>query len=242
MILIGLGLLAAMYGGCHRYIAATFSVPTVSMENAIMYGDVILVNKMYSTPERGDLIVFEFPGNRDQVEPDKFQYYMKRCAALGGDTIALRSKKVFINGMEQPDQPTVKYVDAEVDPQDALRTFPDGAGFTRDNWGPMRVPKKGDVIPLNDSTYYMYRVFIMREGHQIDKNLDSVVVDGKVAGNYTVERDYCFGLGDNRDNSLDSRYWGFIPVENISGRPWMVLWSVDDNGGVRTDRAFNKLR
>jgi signal peptidase I len=212
------------------------------MENAIKHVYVVLVDRLNGTPKRGDIIVFEFPGSRDQVEPNEFQYYVKRCTALAGDTLVIRDKRMFINGTEQPDLPTVQHVNGDVDPQDGLRTFPESAMFTRDNWGPLRVPKKGDVIPLNDSTFYMYRVFILREGHQIDKNIDKVILDGHAAGSYTVEQDYCFGMGDNRDNSLDSRYWGFIPVKSVSGRPWLVLWSVDDNGGFRTDRAFNKLR
>jgi len=54
---------------------------------------------------------------------------------------------------------------------------------------------------------------------------NEVYIDGKKADDYRVERDYCFGMGDNRDHSLDSRYWGFIPIENIIGTPWFIYWS-----------------
>jgi signal peptidase I len=61
----------------------------------------------------------------------------------------------------------------------------------------------------------------------VEKHGEIVTVDGKSATTYTVERDYCFGMGDNRDNSLDSRYWGFVPVENVVGTPLFVYWSWD---------------
>jgi signal peptidase I len=55
------------------------------------------------------------------------------------------------------------------------------------------------------------------------------MIDGKATSSYTVQRDYCFGMGDNRDNSLDSRYWGFIPVQDVVGTPLIVYWSWDTN-------------
>jgi signal peptidase I len=254
-------------------LIASFVVPTGSMENEVMAGDFLFVNKFIyggSTPQtipfldtplpylrlpglrepaKSDVIVFIFPGYRDQVKSDEFQYYLKRCVATAGDTLEVRNKAVFINGKEQPKPVNSRFDDTRgVDPGDHLRTFPDGAGFTRDNWGPMRVPKEGDMIPLNDSTFYMWRIFIMREGHQVEKNGQIVSVDGKAATSYKVGRNYCFGMGDNRDNSLDSRYWGFVPVENVVGTPLFVYWSWDPNipvsslgdkfGSVRWGRIF----
>jgi signal peptidase I len=230
-------------------LIASFVVPTGSMENEVMAGDFVFVNKFIyggsspqtvpflntplpffrlpgiREPRKGDVIVFIFPGNRDQVQSDEFQYYLKRCVATAGDTLMVRNKQGYINGVPQPVPPHAKFEATGTDPQDRLRTFPEGAGFTRDNWGPLRIPKKGDVIPMNDSTFYMYRIFVMREGHQMEKNGGTVTVDGKPVTSYTVGRDYCFGMGDNRDNSLDSRYWGFVPVENVVGTPLFVYWS-----------------
>lgn len=230
-------------------LIASFVVPTGSMENEVMAGDFLFVNKFIyggSTPqtipfldtplpyfrlpglrdpEKGDVIVFIFPGNRDQVEADEFQYYLKRCVATSGDTLEVRDKVVHINGVAQTPPPNVLLSQDVPQPNDHLRTFPEGAGFTRDNWGPMRIPKQGDVIPLSDSTFFMWHTFIRREGHQVEKNGEIVTIDGKPATQYVVERNYCFGMGDNRDNSLDSRYWGFVPVENVVGTPLFVYWS-----------------
>ncbi|MBS1912196.1 MAG: signal peptidase I [Bacteroidetes bacterium] len=254
-------------------LIASFVVPTGSMEDEVMTGDFVFVNKFVyggSTPqtipfidvplpyfrfpgirqpEKGDVIVFIFPGYRDQVKADQFQYYLKRCVATAGDTLQVRNATVFVNGKEQPVPRHAKFDQdhAAIQPGDNSRIFPDGSGFSRDNWGPMRIPKKGDVIPLNDSTYYFYRIFIAREGHEVERNGQIITIDGKAANAYTVERDYCFGMGDNRWNSLDSRYWGFVPVENVVGTPLFVYWSWNTDepnffkkfGTIRWSRIFS---
>ena len=234
-------------------LIASFVVPTGSMENEVMAGDFLFVNKFIyggSTPqtipflntplpyfrlpglrdpEKGDVIVFIFPGNRNEAEPSDFQYYLKRCVATAGDTLEVRNKRVHINGVPQDIPENARFEEGGLPPDDHLNTFPEGAGFTRDDWGPIRVPKEGDVIPLNAGNFYQWRVFIMREGHQAELTGEIVTIDGTPATSYTVERDYAFGMGDNRDRSLDSRYWGFIPYENVVGTPLFVYWSWDPN-------------
>jgi signal peptidase I len=106
------------------------------------------------------------------------------------------------------------------------RIFPPTARFNEDNYGPVVVPKKGMAITLTSETYPMWEVFIAREGHKPALRADgTVLIDDKAQSTYTVERDYLFGMGDNRDNSLDSRFWGFIPAENVVGTPMFVYWS-----------------
>jgi signal peptidase I len=232
-------------------LVASFVVPTGSMENEVMAGDFLFVNKLiyggsspqtipffntplpffrlpgFRDPARGDVIVFIYPGDRDQAEASEFQYYLKRCVATAGDTLSVRGGLVYINGRQQPLPPNAKFEPTPVSADDHLRTFPETAHFTRDQWGPMRVPKEGDIIPLNDSTFRMWRVFVLREGHSLERDGEIVLLDGRPANQYRVERDYVFGMGDNRNNSLDSRYWGFVPMENVVGTPMMVYWSWD---------------
>lgn len=233
---------------------ASFVVPTPSMERTVMTGDFLFVNKFiygpstpqvipffniplpffrfpaFREPQKGDVIVFIFPGNRDEVKATEFQYYLKRCVATAGDTLEIRDNHLFVNhkevflaknGFNDPTVPDI--------PSEKWQTFPYGKGYTRDNYGPIRIPKEGDVIPLSMNSLHEWAVFIQREGHKITSDGNSIYVDGNKTSSYKVQKDYCFGMGDNRDHSLDSRYWGFIPEENIVGTPVVVYWSWDTN-------------
>ena len=231
---------------------ASFVVPTGSMENTVMTGDFLFVNKFIygpstpqvvpflnvplpffrfpalRNPEKGDVIVFIFPGNRDEVKATEFQYYLKRCVAVAGDTLQVKGKQLYVNNKEVKIAPHGIYdLSVPVNSSDKWGTFPYGRGYTRDDYGPIRIPKKGDVINLNNDNLREWLVFIRREGHDVTSNGYSVFLDGKTATSYKVEHDYCFGMGDNRDHSLDSRYWGFIPYENVVGTPMVVYWSWD---------------
>ena len=82
-------------------------------------------------------------------------------------------------------------------------------------------------VELNAKDFDEWSVFIQREGHTVQRDGDQIFVDGKPTTEYTVQRDYLFGMGDHRDNSLDSRFWGFIPREDLVGTPMIVYWSWD---------------
>ena len=231
-------------------LVASFVVPTGSMERTVMTGDFLFVNRFIygpstpqvlpflniplpffkfpapAAPEKGDVIVFIFPGNRDEVESKEFQYYMKRCVAVAGDSLSIINRRLFVNGKEYrlPVNGMFNYQEP-LSPYNKLETFPPSRGYTRDNYGPIRIPKKGDNISLNALNWREWEYFIKKEGHDIQSDGYNVFIDDKLQNSYRVERDYVFGMGDNRDNSLDSRYWGFIPVESVVGTPLFVYWS-----------------
>jgi signal peptidase I len=237
----------------NSFVIASFEVPTGSMENEIMTGDFLLVNKFVfggTTPQtipftnikipafklpapwsvdRGDVIVFMFPGYRDEVEANPFAYYLKRCMALSGDTLQIINRVVYVNGKPAPVPKNVKYNYTNIKPPGFAESkiFPKGALFNEDNYGPIVIPKKGDIIQLNTDNYFKWNTFIKREGHLIELRAGHTSIDKVEKPSYTVERDYVFGMGDNRDNSLDSRFWGFIPVNSIVGTPLIVYWSWD---------------
>jgi signal peptidase I len=158
-----------------------FKIPTGSMENNLLIGDHLLVNKFVFGPSatslertllpmrdirRGDIVVFKYP---DEPERD----FIKRVIGLPGETLELRNKKVYING--QPlDEPYVHFLDAAHNAQE-VTSFD-----VRERYGPVKVP---------DGQYFV--------------------------------------MGDNRDNSQDSRYWGFLPRGYIKGRALMIYWSYD---------------
>ena len=227
---------------------ASFVVPTGSMENTVMTGDFLFVNKFVygpstpqvipfvdvplpfykfpgvSDPEKGDVIVFIYPGEYNKVEPDQFIYYLKRCVATAGDTVHVKYNQLYVNGEPVPMADDGKFVN-KADTANPTR-FPHGKDYSISNWGPERVPKEGDTLYIkNKMDFVLWDVFIQREDHKTDFRNNSLYVDDIKTDFYVVERNYCFGMGDNRNNSADSRMWGFIPYENVVGTPIMVYWS-----------------
>ncbi|MEY3443976.1 MAG: signal peptidase [Bacteroidota bacterium] len=109
--------------------------------------------------------------------------------------------------------------------------------WTKDDFGPLWIPKKGASIPLNDSTLTFYEKCIkVYEDNTLEFKDGKYLLNGEVATSYTFKLDYYWMMGDNRHQSLDSRYWGFVPEDHIVGRPWFVLFSFE--GGPRWDRFF----
>lgn len=166
------------------FVFQAFKIPTGSMEDNLKIGDHIIVNKFIYGPQsegplsrllplrdvhRGDIVVFRYPL---QPETD----FVKRVIALPGETITIRSKKVFVNGQELP-EPYVIFDDPQVYPDEPALPEP---YRSRDHLPPYKVPE----------------------------------------GQY-------FAMGDNRDRSSDSRYWGTVPRSMIKGRAFMVYWSFD---------------
>jgi signal peptidase I len=238
----------------NSFVLASFEVPTGSMENEIMAGDFLFVNKFLyggTTPrtipftnvrlpwfrvpgfrsvERGDVIVFEFPGQREEVESPEFMFYLKRAVALNGDTVQVVNRLLLVNGKPAPLPRNMKFNNLQPKPPGYAdpKIFPRDAPFNEDNWGPVVVPRAGDRLDLTPATYSRWATFIGREGHRARMDEQRrILIDGEETNTYTVERNYLFGMGDNRDNSLDGRFWGFIPEENIVGTPMIVYWSWD---------------
>ena len=118
-------------------------------------------------------------------------------------------------------------------------------GWTRDNYGPVWIPKKGKSIQLNLKNLPIYeRCIKVYEGN--DLKVDSqgnIFINGKLAKSYTFKLDYYWLMGDNRHNSADSRYWGFVPEDHIVGKPIFIWWSHSPDhpgfSGIRWNRLFN---
>lgn len=112
--------------------------------------------------------------------------------------------------------------------------------WNTDNFGPLHVPKKGETLTLTRENLPLYRKIIdVYEKHDLKQEGDKILIDGKETTTYTFAMNYYFMMGDNRDGSLDSRFWGFVPEDHIIGRPWLVLFSVE--GGPRWNRTFNPV-
>jgi signal peptidase I len=176
-------------------LVQAFVIPTGSMEDTLLVGDHLLVDKLayapggsvtkfalpYSEVKRGDIIVFRYP-------IDIRQTFVKRVMGVPGDHIRLQSKQVYLNGhlLNEP------YVVHKYDFIDAYR----------------------DNFPSEPNTMIYPPAQAM---------LDHNVQNGEVV----VPPGHYFAMGDNRDQSLDSRYWGFVPRENIIGKPLVIYWSYE---------------
>ena len=271
-----------LFAGIAAFFIITFIVqntriPTGSMEDTILVGDFVLVNKFIygaeSTkyipftqieiphfrlpairePRRKDIVVFEFPGMRNQLySDDRGVNYVKRCIGLPGDTIQIINKVVFVNGKQFWIPPHIDYIAGPAEPKGEIdpRMFPQGMPWNEDNYGPLIVPKKGYTIQLTPDNVEQWGMTINREFGKIVVAVDGsqVTIEGKPVTSYTFKKNYYYMMGDNRDDSLDSRYWGFVPENNIVGEAFITLFSWDRDipftdffrliGSIRPDRIL----
>ena len=280
-----------LFAGIAALVIITFiiqntRIPTGSMENTILVGDFVLVNKFiygpsspryipfteialpyftlpaFKDPKPGDIVVFEYPGDRDQLAAtEKNVNYVKRCIGTPGDTIEIIDKVVFVNGKEFWKPPFIKYYRGQygvyLKPvpkgQAQPRIFPKGLDWNEDNYGPLVVPKKGMKIPLNIYNVEQWRTIIDREYGKrvVELKGKAVLVDGIPVSSYTFKKDYYFMMGDNRDDSLDSRFWGFVSRDSVVGEAFIILFSWDRDipfsdffrllGSIRPDRVLKLL-
>ncbi len=235
------------------FLIETSRVPTGSMENTILIGDFLFVNKfIYGSssprnipftnislpyfqlpalrePERKDIVVFEYPGDRDELQPVEISNYVKRCIAVPGDTISIHNKVVKINNEEFYRPPHIQYRKPQITPPGIRdpNIFPKGFNWNSDNYGPLVVPSEGDIIDLNKYNIEMWRTIIDREHERkvVSVRGDDILIEGKKVTSYTLKDDYYFMMGDNRDDSADSRFWGFVPRRLIIGQAFLIYWS-----------------
>lgn len=124
--------------------------------------------------------------------------------------------------------------------QYAADVFPSNEHFkwNQDNFGPLQMPKRGMTIKLNDSTLTLYRQAIEKyENNKVEGSGSNILINGKKADTYTFKMNYYWMMGDNRHNSLDSRFWGYVPEDHIIGKAMITFFSTDS-----TKDIFHKIR
>ena len=125
----------------------------------------------------------------------------------------------------------------------SLDNFPHNINYawTQDNFGPLCVPQKGSTIELTTVNLPLYeRIIEQYEGHSLRVEGDKIFIDDEEATTYTFDMDYYFMMGDNRHNSADSRFWGFVPEDHIVGKALFIIFSKGEDG-IRWNRLFKKI-
>jgi signal peptidase I len=207
-----------------QFVIAAYKIPTSSMEDTLLVGDFLLVNKFYygaqtpnwigipftkigfnvpwfrfprvAPPRQNDIVVFRYPYDPrlGRYPSDPHYEYIKRCVAVGGQTLEIIDKKLYVDDTAFPIPPKLKHLDPTILGRynGSYPVFQPNLG-SRDNFGPLKVP----------------------------------------ANHY-------FMMGDNRDNSSDSRDWGFVPPDNIVGKPLIIYLSW--NSRIPGYRLLHKIR
>jgi len=216
-------LVMAIFG--MTFILQAVTVPTGSMQNTILIGDYLLVNKFIFAPggkpvpflpqreiERGDVIVFKYPGNK--VDPDEDvdlgvkayrENYVKRVIGLPGETLEFRSNQIYING----------------------ELLPEHRNITSDERTQSQMPLKDAAPRQPNEKYSVYYSERSTEAAQNGKDVSRGFNYGVKGKPMKIPDDMYFAMGDNRDNSGDSRVWGFVHRDLVIGRAMFVYWSCD---------------
>jgi len=146
--------------------------------------------------------------------------------------------------------PTIKEINPIAEPEDSYADyiFPSDKNFrfNKDNFGPITIPKQGESVNISIENIALYeRLITIYEGNKLIIDGDKIFINGKEDTLYTFKMDYYFMMGDNRDNSADSRFWGFVPDDHIVGKAVMIWFSLDKAktwfNKVRWSRIFNSI-
>lgn len=159
---------------------------------------------------------------------DQNKYFFKALT----DETAERLKK----------NPGIVSVDKQIRQGGEEGIFPAGKPWNGDNMGPIYIPEEGKTVAINKETLPFYKKIIGEyEGNDLEVNGDQIIINGKAATTYTFKQNYYWMMGDNRHNSLDSRYWGFVPEDHVVGKPVLIWMSLDHNNKPRWDRFFTTV-
>ncbi|MCW3121224.1 MAG: signal peptidase [Flavipsychrobacter sp.] len=158
---------------------------------------------------------------------------------LANDQLAAMAHAANVSSVELSMPPTAT---APTDPVDWV--FPlDTVNYkwNRDNFGPLTIPKQGVTVTLTPQNIAIYRRIIRNYEHNMLEERDGkFIINGQEAASYTFKMDYYWMMGDNRHNSLDSRYWGFVPIDHVVGKAWFV-WFSGGSAGIRWNRIFRGI-
>mgnify|MGYP001227350629 CR=1 FL=1 len=194
-----------VFGLIRPFIAESYNMPSSSMEDTLLVGDRILVNKLayaFQPPKKGDIIALVPPHERDK-------HYLKRIVALENDTVEVQGKTLFVNGQAVQEDYT-KYVY-------------DQPGFRGSSPRPPFPPFRSQ--PQDLPTFERWQEFSDFDEKTFERYFKDYTTSLKEYRPFVVPPGYVFAMGDNRDQSYDSRGWGPVALEDIKGRAHVIYWS-----------------
>ena len=255
----------------------SFRIPTDSMQPALHPGDNILVNKsimgarifniweaaenkeveIYRLPGKGkvkrnDVLVFHYPypHKNDSLSMHLLKYYVKRCIALPGDTMGIRSGHCYIKGMDEPignveAQERIARLDGENARGIVMDAYPwdKYIDWTIQDFGPLHVPAAGQTVVMDSTAVKLYRNLVeWEQKKKLTFQGKEVFLGDSLIQEYRFRENYYFVGGDYMENSKDSRYWGLLPEPYIVGVATRIWKSVDrSTGKIRWDRVMKKI-
>ncbi|MDR0745858.1 MAG: signal peptidase I [Mediterranea sp.] len=273
-------LLALLWIVFQMFCFSSFRIPTNSMEPSLIPGDMILVNKLvggarlfdlfaalrkepvnihrvpgYGSFKRNDVLVFNFPYSAgwDRIDFDVMKFYVKRCIALPGDTLAIRNGFFHVHGVNEElgNVELQSYISHLTDTTSnfivTALSYPQDKelGWTIKEFGPFHVPAKGQRVEMNRTNWLLYRRLIHWEQKEqpLLKENGRVYLRDSLITAYCFEQNYYFMAGDKLTDSQDSRYWGLLPEEFIAGRADYIWLSKERyTKEIRWDRFMKKIR
>lgn len=204
--------------------------------------------------KRNDVLVFNYPyldRRKDSIRMDVMLYYVKRCIGLPGDTLEIRNGYYKIRGCVDRlgNIQSQEYISSLDNPRDKgipTTAFPNDRRlrWSIKEFGPLPIPRKGQIIDMNPFNYLLYRQLInWEQGKKLHLKDGQILLCDSVVTQYCFKKNYYFVSGDNMQNSQDSRYWGMLPEEYIVGKATRIWYSEDKyTGKTCWERVMKKIK